>query len=292
MESHATALEHTQVERVHPEQDAIERADGTLVGMVQVDPPSMALATDREWHQQAAAFQDFLNTTVDFPIQLYATTRPFPVDRYLSKYEDRLTDPDVKDNPQLATLIERYTEWYATELEERQMTIRDHYVVVPVTPREVRFERESLTQKLAKLPVLGPFVQVWLAPRIEEERAAMLDALDERLRLVARGLREVDGCVTRRVSSGDATRLVAEFWSGEAIEYEDISKVLRSEPVISAEGDRSDGRRRTGSTPPTTDGTDPSTASPDDGSESRRGMTGSSGTRASAAQTAGSGGED
>jgi hypothetical protein len=240
MESHAGATAYTQVERIHPDHDAIERADGTLVGMVQVDPPSMALATDREWHQQATAFQDFLNTTVDFPIQLYATTRPFPAEQYLAHFEDRRSDPDVKNNDQLAALIDHYVDWYVGELDDRQMTIRDHYVVVPVTPREVRFEDESLTQKLAKLPIVGPFIQVWLAPRIEAERAAMLDALDERLRLVARGLRDIDGCGTRRIDAGEATQLVAEFWSGESAAYEDVSKVLRSGPVISSDADRSE----------------------------------------------------
>ena len=54
-QSHATASDHTQVERVYPRADAIERADGALVGVVRVEPPSMALATDAEWRQQAAA---------------------------------------------------------------------------------------------------------------------------------------------------------------------------------------------------------------------------------------------
>jgi len=48
------------------------------------------------------------------------------------------------------------------------MTIRDHYIVVPVTPAEVQFERESVTQQLAKLPVVGLLVQAWFAPRSEE----------------------------------------------------------------------------------------------------------------------------
>ena len=230
--SHATATEYTQVERLYPERDAIERADGALVGLVCVAPPAMALATDAEWHQQATAFQDVLNTTVDFPIQLYATTRQFPVERHLAHYEDRLSDPDVQQRPQLGALIEGYLDWYETAQERRQTTIREHYVIVPVRPDEIRFEAESLTQKLTRLPVIGLFLKVWLAPRIEDERAALLDALDERCRLLSRGLREIDACTTHRVSASDAAALVAEFWSGEAIAYDDPDRVLRSRPLL------------------------------------------------------------
>lgn len=231
-QSHATASEYTQVERVYPAADAIERADGALVSMVRVDPPSMALATDAEWRDRAAALQDFLNTTVDFPIQLYATTRPFDVDTYLAHFEDRLSDPDVRENEHLEQLIEEYVDWYADDLERRQTTIRDHYVVVPVHPREVRFEDESIVQKLTRLPVLGVFLQVWLAPGLEEERAAMLDQLDERTRLVARGLREIDGVNTGRVAAGHATELVAEFWRGETVQIDDPEQVLGRTPIV------------------------------------------------------------
>lgn len=231
-QSHATAREYTQVERVLPDADAIERADGAFVGLVRVEPPSMALATDTEWREQAAAFQDFLNTTVDFPIQLYATTQPFDADAYLAHFEDRLEDPDVRETPQLEALINDYVDWYAADLKRRQATIRDHYVVVTVRPREVRFEDESIVQKLTRLPIVGVFLQVWVAPRVEEEQAAMRDTLDERLRLVARGLREIDGVSTSRVSAADATERIAEFWRGEAVTIDDPEQVLGTSPVV------------------------------------------------------------
>lgn len=239
-QSHATASDHTQVERVYPAADAIERADGALVGIVRVEPPSMALATDAEWREQAAAFQDFLNTTVDYPIQLYATTRPFDVDAYLAHFEDRLADPDVRENEQLEQLIEEYIDWYEDDQERRQTTIRDHYVVVPIHPREVRFEEESIVQKLTRLPILGVFIQVWFAPGLEEERTAMLNQLDERTRLIARGLREIDGVSTGRVSASHAAELVAAFWRGEAVSIDDADQVLGTNPVVRHQHDEAD----------------------------------------------------
>jgi len=138
----AAAKELTRVERIHPTDGFVERTDGALIGMVQVTPPTMALATDGQWRTTAEAFQNFLNTTVAYPIQIFSTTQAFPTEEYLAHYENRLTDPDVQANPHLQTLIEEYIAWYTAEMSQRKMTIRDHYIVVPVTPAEVQFERE------------------------------------------------------------------------------------------------------------------------------------------------------
>lgn len=230
--THQEAKPHTQIERVYPDDGAIERTDGTFVGMVQVSPPTMALATDAEWAAKADAFRDFCNTAVEFPIQLYSTTQAFPVEDYLAQYEARLDDPDVKANPRLAALIDEYLAWYAADLDERRMTIRDHYVVVSVTPGEVQFERESLLQKLAAIPLVGLFVRAWLAPRLEEQRASMFDALDDRVRRIEAGLRGIDGCDARRVDVTTATRLISEFWAGEPRDYGDMRRVLRTRPLV------------------------------------------------------------
>ena len=229
---HDEAKEYTQLERVYPRHDAIERTDGTLVGAVQVSPPTMALATDEEWERKTEAFQDFVNTTVTFPIQIYSTTQSFPAEEYISRYEDRLTDPDVETNEKLRALIEHYVDWYDQELATRQMTIRDHYVLIPVHPESVRYEQASLPAKLADLPVIGILVQLYTAPPEAEERAAMLEELADRRRQVERGLRGIEGCDTNRVDAADLTRLIAEYWTGREIEYGNPEQVLRTDPIV------------------------------------------------------------
>lgn len=237
---HEAAMAHTHVAALHSAHDVIERTDGAFVALIQVSPPSMALATDREWAAKANAFQEFLNTTVEFPIQLYSTTRSFPADEYLAHYEARRSDPDVRSNPRLATLIDEYIEWYRADIDQRRMTIRDHYIVVPVTPDEVRFERRSLTQRLTDIPVLGVFIEAVVAPRRDEERAAMFEAVDERARLLRQGVREIEGCTAHRVTAADAAELLASFWRGEAVAYDDPAAVITRRPIAdgSTEGDR------------------------------------------------------
>lgn len=228
----AAAKELTRVERIHPEDGFVERTDGALVGMVQVTPPTMALATDEQWRATAKGFQNFLNTTVEYPIQVFSTTQDFPTAEYVSQYEQRLSDPDVQANPQLATLIEEYIAWYTAEMDQRKMTIRDHYIVVPVTPAEVQFERESVTQQLAKLPVIGLLIQAWLAPRVEEEATAMRAELTERLRRIEIGIREIEGCTAQGVDADEMATLLASFWNGETRDEGEMGERIRTTPLI------------------------------------------------------------
>jgi hypothetical protein len=232
---HPDTLAHTHVDAVHSEADVIERTDGTFLGIIQVTPPPMALATDDEWATKASGFQEFLNTAVEFPIQLFATTRAFPADEYLAHYEARRSDPDVRANPQLATLIDEYVAWYRDALDRRRMTIRDHYVIVPVSPTEVRFERRSLTQRLTAVPVLGVFVEAVFAPRRDEERAALFETVDDRVRQLQGGLREIDGCDAQRVPAAEAAELLASFWAGETVAYDDPERAVTTRPVVGGE---------------------------------------------------------
>lgn len=220
------------VERVHPYEGAIERSDGALLGVLEVEPPVMALATRTEWADAAAGFEDVLDTVVTFPVELFATTRRFPVERYLARYEARLDDADVRANPRLAELIVRYVDWYAGELASRRMTIREHYVVVPVTPAEVRFDQSSLVGQLARLPLLGLAVAIWWGRPGRERHAAMARELDERLGRLEVGLRDIEGCGAHRVEAHAAVELLAAFWTGQDGGAVDLRPVLRTRPVI------------------------------------------------------------
>lgn len=226
------AKELTRIERIHPRDGFVERTDGALVGMVHVTPPTMALATDDQWRRTAKAFQNFLNTTVEYPIQIFSTTQAFPTQQYVGHYEQRLSDPGVQGNPKLQALIEEYIAWYTAEMNQRKMTIRDHYIVVPVTPAEVQFERESVTQQLAKLPVIGFLVQAWFAPRVEEEFETMRAELTERLRRIEMGIREIEGCSAQGVDADEMATLLASFWSSESRDDAEMGERIRTRPLI------------------------------------------------------------
>jgi hypothetical protein len=212
---HEEAATQTGIRRVHTEGGAIERSDGAYVGLVKVTPPTMALATDAEWTRKAKAFEDFCNTTLSFPIQIFSTTEPFVVEQYLEHYESRLTDADVQDNPRLESLIEEYAAWYESDLEERQMTIRDHYIVVSVTPPEVQFDHDSLLGQFASIPLLGLLIRARLAPPQETRHEALADELHDRLGRVESGMRGIEDCQASRVDVEDGARVMARYWGAE-----------------------------------------------------------------------------
>jgi len=236
---HESATELTQVERIFPDHDAVERTDGAVVGMVAVEPPTMALATTAEWAQTTESFRDFLNTTVEFPIQLYSTTRPFPAADHAARYTERLDDDDVDATPVLADLIEGYVEWHVENCDARPMTIRDHYVVVPVTPAEVQFEESRFVEQLAALPFVGVLLRAAFAQPRAVERQTMLAALDDRLRRVTTGLREMRGCDAHRVSAETATRVIGEYWCDHTPEYEDFERAVEHPSIVASAGDAS-----------------------------------------------------
>jgi hypothetical protein len=229
---HETARQYTQISRIHPEAEAIERIDGAFIGMVRVEPPTMALATDEEWAANSEAFMDFCNTTIQFPIQLYSTTQPFPVTEYLKHYQDRLSDADVRDNPNLDSLIRSYIEWYERDLDERRMTIRDHYVIVAVSPTEVQFEDNSLLDNVASLPFIGGVVRHFFGPRRSEIRAVMAETLRERLRDVESGIREIRGCSATVVGAHEAAGQIADFWSETDEANGNMAQKIRTLPLI------------------------------------------------------------
>jgi hypothetical protein len=87
-------------------------------------------------------------------------------------------------------------------------------------------------QNLAGLPVLGVFVRAYFAPRAEERRDALFEELDDRLRRIRTGLREIDGCNAHRVDTGEAAQVIGEFWAGEPLEYGDMDQVLRTQTMV------------------------------------------------------------
>jgi len=125
------------IERIHKQGGAVERTDGAVVGAVKVDPANMALAANREWEQIVNDWEGYLDNTVDYPIQIYSTTKTFPVEEYMSQYNSRLNDPDVKNRPVLKALIQSFTSWYSEYLGYQGTNQREFYIVIAVQEHEV-----------------------------------------------------------------------------------------------------------------------------------------------------------
>ncbi|WP_313692102.1 hypothetical protein [Halorarum halobium] len=238
----------THIERAWPGASALERDDGTMVGMLQVDPANMDFAMSGDWAGRQAKAAEFANNDLEFPLTLYTSTRPFPVNRLVDQIDDRLADEDVKANPTYHDLLTEYRERRPEELTDIQQI--HYYLGVEVTPFEVynrdRDER-SPAERLSRIPLFGllftPFVT--RRDRLSEAalRAAMFEHLDRRCRTVETELvGSMSGWAARRLDTPELFVLAMDFWNGETHEYGDAASVLSNTPAASGTRQRDDGR--------------------------------------------------
>ncbi|QLG60276.1 hypothetical protein [Halorarum salinum] len=227
----------THLERAWPGASAIERDDGTMVGMLAVDPANMDFAMSGDWANRQATAERFVNNELDFPLTLHTTTRPFPVTRLVDQIEDRLEDDDVTDNPVFRDLLEEYRDRRPEELANTQQI--QYYLSVEVTPFEVydrdRDER-SPAERLSRLPVLGilatPFVTRRERNTEAELRAKLFSRLDRRCRAVETELVSgTEGWSARRLDTPALFLLAMDFWNGESHEYGDAAATTSQVPA-------------------------------------------------------------
>lgn len=241
----------TQVAQFHPNSNTMERTDGNLVGGVRVSPANMSLATAEEWDRTADAFGDALNS-IDFDVLLYSTARDIDPDRIVGAYADRADDRDVKENETLARIIDVYQRHFPSEFAARGTSVREYYMLVPVSPRDVQMREYGAFEKLRQLDGVGEIYETVAGEMAglsdEELRAEQHRELQERIDDVVGAIQSLDECEARILSSNDLARVIEEYWTGERTEYDETSDRMRSVPVVVSETNRA------GSTTPTDDG--------------------------------------
>ena len=241
-----TPNEHTQdltnLERAWPGAGAVERSDGTMVGMLELDPANMDFAMSGDWAARQAVAERFANNELEFPLTLHVTTRPFPMEQLVEQIDDRLTDDDVKENPVFRDLLEEYREQRPDELAGLQHV--RYFLGVEVTPFEVynrHSEERSPAERLSRLPLLGivftPFVTRRERLTEAELRSKLFDQLDQRCRTVETELvGSASGWSSRRLDTPELFLLALDFWNGETHEYGDAAAVVGEAPVVNRQG--------------------------------------------------------
>jgi hypothetical protein len=228
----------TNVERAWPGAGAIERTDGAVVGMLEVDPANMDFAMSDDWAQLQAVGEEFANNDLDFPLTVHATTRRFPVDRLLDTIADRLDDEDVTNAPVFRSLLEEYRQTRPTEIAGTQQL--RYFLGVTVYPADVHQRNQaepSPLERLRRVPglgvVLAPFVSRRAQLTAAELRAKLFEELDRRCRTLDTALvTKASGWSARHVSTTELFVLTMEFWNGEAHDFGGDDGIVRSGPVL------------------------------------------------------------
>jgi hypothetical protein len=231
----------TNVQRAWPGAGAIQRTDGTMEAFLEIDPANMDFAMSGDWKAVQEAGAEFANSELEFSLTFHATTRPFPVGQVVEQLDDRLSDPDVRENPAFQNLLEEYRNRRPADLADTQQI--HYYIGGEVDRLEVfnRYEQERTPgEKLAEIPLLGALFRPFVARQHDldeaEVQAAMFEKLDERMRTVrSEFVESVSGWSATRLSTLELFLLNMEFWNGEEYGTEIASEVIREQPAVARE---------------------------------------------------------
>jgi hypothetical protein len=217
------------VERVQPgtqrgDTGYVELTDGTLVGAVQIDPANLSLSTADDWSRTVTQLGSTINT-LDFPTQIYRTSRDFDTDAFLQPYYERRGDDDVRNEPVLKTLLTEFLTWYPEELASRGTRITEFYVIVPVHPEEVESSRRTagFKQQLAAWPLLGRLITTNDEEDAPEAvlRGRQRETLADRLAMVRGHFREITDIDATRVDAVEHAELIAHAYQREDVDQQD-----------------------------------------------------------------------
>ncbi|WP_226042984.1 conjugal transfer protein [Natrinema sp. DC36] len=263
----------TRLQRVYPH--AVERTDGALVGAMQVEPANMALEDDDAWAKAVKSLSEFVNSTVDFPVKIYITSREVDDDDVVRAHQDRLGDADVRSRPVLKRLLEEYVTANTTEsgdIDSETTTIREYYLITAVNDDDVeQFDKtgDSVLAYLAEMPMLGRFFDRFQTDELTDPERERLkeEQLESRLTQLRRGGSSLYRCSVSPVDAYDLARITKEYWSCQPEEYADITDALGTFPVVSH--GISDGVPATPDPDDVLDAMDERTSTPEPGSDDR-----------------------
>ena len=225
----------TNVDHFDPIKDFVERIDGALVGLMQVHAGNMALASDGQLEDIADDFAVFINR-LEFDIQIYSSGRRIDPDTLVKPYRARAQGSDIRDNDQLRDLVQTYQEKLPAVFRERGTSVREYYVVVAVTPMEIRLRDRSSTSQIADWPFVGQLFKslAVISDEMPEQelKEQQQRELNKRLQRVRRGIQQLPDCTAEPVDASEYCDLLEEFWTGERVDYGDSTPRIHNLPMV------------------------------------------------------------
>jgi hypothetical protein len=214
--------EVTNIARAWPGLAAVERTDGTLEAMVELEPTPMGFALSADWAGVESAITEFVNAEVDFPVKLHVRTRPFPVETVVGSTDSGPSTEESSTDRTRRLLTDEYRRQRRDAL--AQSTHPQYFLGISVSPVEV-YERDAQegtpAERLAGVPLLGVLARRVLHGREPlsplERRERMAEKLDARVETLQTELfGRLDGWRARRLATAELYELCVEFWGGES----------------------------------------------------------------------------
>jgi hypothetical protein len=237
-ETSESTIEKTHVKKVYGDEGVIERDDGVIVAAMKVEGMNLDKATQRTQNEATQSFRNFLNSSLDFPIQIYLTTRKFDSTEFLQKYEDRLEDSEIQENPIMEMYLNHYIE--RTPIFLSQQYYREYYILVPVSTWDVRREsREGGSLNFESIPSFGDFLaELFGSSDVgkltdDQIKQRQIDEAKKRMRKIKQaGIAPLDGARGNILEdANEYSALIKEFWEGRDMSNRDNSELIRNQPI-------------------------------------------------------------
>jgi hypothetical protein len=231
--------ERTRVSRIFPAADAIERTDGTVVGVVRLTGTNLDTATPERRRTVINELSNYVNSNLEHRVQLYLPMRKFDPTEQIQRLEDRRDDDDID------VLFDEYVQdrinWMNAVASEAY--IREYYVVVPVSEFEVKTGAagsEQFASQLEELPagdILRDIHYAMFGARgtnlsEREVKTRQLEELQSRRREIANGMAVGSDNNTQIVEADELGVLLKEFWEGRQIRTAESENFIRRRPLV------------------------------------------------------------
>lgn len=231
----------SNVKRFYPEANLFEREDGCYVAGLRLKPPNRDFDTYDEYVHIASQIREQLNNNVDFSFMLYVTTRPFPIEEYMSELESRLEDKDIQDRKIMSALIEELVEERPEALRERGTKLPHYYLLVSADPADISVDKQGTTSPLERLttvPYLGGIAEIAASIRddaeeFEKENRLVGKVQDRVAQLDAAVVRPTEDIESEVVTVVEWAELLRTLWNGD----EGASNTVRQKTAVQGAAD-------------------------------------------------------
>lgn len=240
--------ELTEVRRIYPEQNAIEKRDGTILGMLELTGANLDTADGETWQVTVDSLSNRMNTQLRNKIQFYLPMRQYDPTEEIEMYRNRLDDADVREgNRFLQTYVQDRMQWM--EQIGENSYIREYYVVLKVTRNEI-LENTVNTggnlNELDQLPGGGVLKDIIVGLRGSKGRAlSTRDIRERQFEEISRRKSTVSGILSvgpgneaEDVSAKNMGVLLKEFWEGIDLRDRESESIVRERRMVVGRSDK------------------------------------------------------
>lgn len=129
-------------------QDLVLLVDGSCALVIETTAVNFGLLSEKEQEALIYAYAGLLNS-LSFPIQVYVRSKHKDITSYLKKLEEAQTK---QSNQILAKRIEKYREFIASTVKERNVLDKKFYVIIPFNAIELGVTNVSTLVRKGGLP--------------------------------------------------------------------------------------------------------------------------------------------